>query len=98
MALCWLLCVNRDMVEAASQNIKAMFGKDPILLQKVRKQFKRNAPILLIGLRRPWKCEWSFGLMVFSEGPCGLLAKLGVGVEKSGWMPQSHMFVPLFLP
>lgn len=37
--------VNRDMVEAASQNIKAMFGKDPIYITEGEwKQFKRKYP------------------------------------------------------
>lgn len=37
--------VNRDMVEAATQNMKAMFGKDPIHITEGEwKQFKKRYP------------------------------------------------------
>jgi hypothetical protein len=37
--------VNRDMVEAASQNMKVMFGKDPIYITEGEwKQFKSKYP------------------------------------------------------
>ncbi len=37
--------VNRDMVEAASRNIKVMFGKDPIQITEGEwKEFKKKNP------------------------------------------------------